>query len=328
MKAVIVIDMLNDFFGNGVLSEQRNSLVQSINRLVSAYREKGHLIVWVRQEFEADLSDAFRVMKEHHTRITIKGTPGCELLSDLTIDEKDQEVIKKRYSPFYETTLDQLLEEHRITELILCGINTHACVRTAAIDAYQRDYPVYLPRDCVGSNDAEHHDISLKYLGKFIAKVVHSDTLIARLDGQQALSFRQASVEDYSSVRDRAYANMINIVLPIWGEWKEEAFKDCYDSRSNFLVHLGGRSIGHIGVKIEGKVLRIKDIQIDGDYQSQGYGRQCMDWIEKYAGKNHCAEIELVVFKSNTVAHSLYLKLGYGVKNEREHSWVMTKAIQ
>jgi nicotinamidase-related amidase len=33
----------------------------------------------------------------------------------------------------------------------LAGINTHACIRTAAIDAFQRDYDVILAGDCIAS---------------------------------------------------------------------------------------------------------------------------------------------------------------------------------
>jgi nicotinamidase-related amidase len=38
----------------------------------------------------------------------------------------------------------------------IAGINTHECVWTTAVDAYQRDFDVVLARDCIGSYDAEH----------------------------------------------------------------------------------------------------------------------------------------------------------------------------
>ncbi len=39
---------------------------------------------------------------------------------------------------------------------MLAGINTHACTRMTAIDAYQRDLAVILPREAVDSYDKEH----------------------------------------------------------------------------------------------------------------------------------------------------------------------------
>ena len=62
-------------------------------------------------------------------------------------------------------------------ELVLAGINTHACVRTTAIDAYQRDWKVIVASDCVDSYDREHHEISMKYMQDKIASVMSNAEL-------------------------------------------------------------------------------------------------------------------------------------------------------
>jgi isochorismate hydrolase len=85
--------------------------------------------------------------------------------------------IKKRYSAFYGTTLDHILAGLRPDGLILAGINTHACIRTAAIDAYQRDWEVILAADCVDSYDQEHHEISLRYMNGKIASVMSNEEI-------------------------------------------------------------------------------------------------------------------------------------------------------
>jgi isochorismate hydrolase len=56
--------------------------------------------------------------------------------------------------------------------VILAGINTHACIRMTAIDAYQRDWKIVLAADCVDSYDREHHDISMKYMKDKIATIM------------------------------------------------------------------------------------------------------------------------------------------------------------
>jgi isochorismate hydrolase len=61
--------------------------------------------------------------------------------------------------------------------LILAGINTHACVRVTAIDAYQRDWEIVLAADCVDSYDREHHDISMKYMKDKIATVLSNQEI-------------------------------------------------------------------------------------------------------------------------------------------------------
>jgi nicotinamidase-related amidase len=177
---LIVIDMLNDFLEKWDPA-RRQELVRSINELVGLMRQRGWPIIWVRQEFEADLRDAFPEMKEKGIRITIKGTAGCEIAAEVGTDSSDPVVIKKRYSAFFGTDLEQMLEQRKPDALILAGINTHACVRMTAIDAYQRDWRVVLAADCVDSYDREHHDVSMKYMKDKIATVMTNQELYLAL---------------------------------------------------------------------------------------------------------------------------------------------------
>ena len=178
MKAVLIIDMLEDFFREGALKSIRKELTERINALTSRARSVGVPVVWVRQEFREDLEDAFLVMKKRHIRITIAGTRGCEILAELEKAASDYEIVKKRYSAFYGTQLDGLLSELKVKELVLAGVNSHACIRTAAIDAYQRDLEVTIPRECVASSDIEHHNVTLRYLGHVIASIVNLDDVL------------------------------------------------------------------------------------------------------------------------------------------------------
>ncbi len=122
-----------------------------LTELVAIIRSQKRPIIWVRQEFRWDLQDAFPEMRAKGIRITIAGTAGCQITSELMVDPSDTVIVKKRYSPFYGTALDQVLADLKPDGLILAGINTHACIRMAAIDAYQRDWEVILAADCVNS---------------------------------------------------------------------------------------------------------------------------------------------------------------------------------
>jgi nicotinamidase-related amidase len=172
--------MLNDFLEEWAPS-RRQELVRSINELVELMRQLGQPIIWVRQEFEPDLRDAFQEMKDKGIRITIKGTAGCEIASDLATAPSDPVVVKKRYSAFFGTELEPMLERWKPDVLLLAGINTHACVRMTAIDAYQRDWKVVLAADCVDSYDPVHHDISMKYMKDKIAAIMTNQELRSAL---------------------------------------------------------------------------------------------------------------------------------------------------
>jgi nicotinamidase-related amidase len=104
----------------------------------------------------------------------IEGTFGSKILEELQQLSDEREIIKKRYSAFFHTELDDLLKRLNPAFLVLAGVNTHACIRTAAIDAYQLDYRVQIISDCVASADQRHHDVTLDYLER-ISKVVKLD---------------------------------------------------------------------------------------------------------------------------------------------------------
>ena len=185
MKTVIlVIDMLNDYFLSGRLKDSREELCSRINELVAWGRERDDVnIIWVRQEFKADLSDAFLVMRRDNISKTIEHTKGSQILDELVRHKADLEIVKKRYSAFFQTKLDDIVRDNNIRQMILCGINTHACIRTAAIDAYQRDLGVIIAADCVDSYDEEHHTMSLNYLGKAISRVMNNEQIKRELQG-------------------------------------------------------------------------------------------------------------------------------------------------
>jgi nicotinamidase-related amidase len=169
--AFFVIDMLNEYLDRWPVPD-RTRLLRSTLKLLTLLRAKQVPVIWVRQEFEVDLSDAFLEVRQKGIRTTIKGTPGCEIVPELRPADRDPVLVKKRYSAFFGTDLDQLLASLEPDALILGGVNTHACIRMTAIDAYQRDWPVILAVDCIGSYDKEHHDISLRYMRDKIARVM------------------------------------------------------------------------------------------------------------------------------------------------------------
>lgn len=179
---LLIIDMLNDFFQQqAVLNEQRHRLVESINALTEAFRNHRQPIIWVRQEFEPDLHDAFLDMRKKNAQLTIAGTEGSGLLPELALGPEDKIIVKKRYSAFFRTDLDEVLREQQPELLVVGGINTHACVRTTVIDAYQRDYEVVVASECIASYDEAHHEITKRYLDGGISRLLPNSEIIRML---------------------------------------------------------------------------------------------------------------------------------------------------
>ena len=177
---LLIIDMINDGF-EGWNGASRTALTRKINQLSLVFRNKDLPVIWVRQEFENDLSDAFLEMRAKRIRKYIKGTSGCELLHELATSPQDEIIVKKRYSAFFGTELDQTLARYKPDLLVLAGINTHACIRTTAIDAYQRDWETLLAGECIDSYNRDWHTSSLEYLDGRVASVKTNDELEALL---------------------------------------------------------------------------------------------------------------------------------------------------
>lgn len=161
--SLIVIDMQNDFLDK-LEERSRTRLVARCNELIDIFRAAQSPVIWVTTSFRPDLADAFLEMRDRHLAAAIEATPGAELDAQLRQYDGDPVIVKKRYSAFFGTDLDTLLGRTQPDYLVLAGVNTHACVRTTAIDAYQRDIRVLLAADCIDSLDAEHARISMAYM--------------------------------------------------------------------------------------------------------------------------------------------------------------------
>lgn len=155
------------------------SRIHYTNELVQSFRAANLPIFWVKQEFKADLSDAFLEMKDQNISITIEGTHGAEIHEDLDRRSSDIVIVKKRYSAFFGTPLERLLNKKSISKITLAGVNTHACIRMAAIDAYQRDFRVVIAEDCISTQDEEHGRVSLRYMKNKIAELKSNKQILS-----------------------------------------------------------------------------------------------------------------------------------------------------
>lgn len=175
--ALVVVDLLNDYFDaelwpNSVIPRYRTVLVERTNALVRICRRRAVPIIWVRQAFAPDLSDAFPHMRASGRAYTVAGTPGAVMLPELEVAPEDRQVAKRRFSAFFETDLHETLQGLGCRRLVLAGITTAWCIRSTATDAYQRDYEVLLAGECMMGFTTEDHESSLAAMDGFIGKSV------------------------------------------------------------------------------------------------------------------------------------------------------------
>ena len=174
------IDLTNDCL-KPLAASDADRIIGATNELVGFFRRIERPIVWVRQEFAPDLSDAFLEMRKRGIQAHVAGTAGAQLDARLDARAADLVIVKKRYSAFFGTDLDRLLENLGVDTLVLTGVNTHACIRTTAIDAYQRDLEVIFASECIASYDEEHARISMRYMDGKIGDALTNREIQIRL---------------------------------------------------------------------------------------------------------------------------------------------------
>jgi nicotinamidase-related amidase len=180
--ATIIIDMQVDFFlPHPRLMQNRPKLTANINALAAIARRNGSPVIWVKQVFASNLHDAPLEVRRGGHRIVIEGTEGANLLPELDFGASDTILVKKRYSAFFGTQLDSNLKDLDCKQIVVAGVNSHACVRATVIDAYQRDCDVLLAQDCIDSHDEQHHSVSMRYMDGKLGVAMNNEQIDAEL---------------------------------------------------------------------------------------------------------------------------------------------------
>ena len=88
---------------------------------------------------------------------------------------------KVRHSAFYSTTLEYLLQQRGVKEVVLVGQVTEQCILYSALDAYVRHYSVCVPTDAVAPIDRDLGDAALRMMERNMrAALVETAELIDR----------------------------------------------------------------------------------------------------------------------------------------------------
>lgn len=202
-QALIVIDMQNGFLNpeSPLCIRGARSTVPACARVIAACRREEIPVIFVNRAYRADGSDV------EHTRCQVWAeggrplTPGStgplsvENPPELGRRPEDYEIVKPRYSAFFQTSLDLLLRRLGVDTVVLAGTTTPNCIRTTCYDAVCLDYKVTVLEDCCSSNTGEIQRANLLDMGNIGAKILSSGDFLSALDGG-VLSVRPARMAD------------------------------------------------------------------------------------------------------------------------------------
>lgn len=177
-SAVLVVDMLNDFFkdGGAMVLEGGEVLYEPIERLTHSARELNIPVFWLNQTLGPN-DTLFKKRAIH----CLKGTWGVQIVNELTVAEEDVIVPKRRYSGFFQTDLDLHLRERNIQQVIVTGVVTNICVRSTVNDAFFLGYDVFVPEDCVAATSEQLQQSHLYDIDTHYGSVVTLDYLLTMM---------------------------------------------------------------------------------------------------------------------------------------------------
>jgi nicotinamidase-related amidase len=169
-KALIIVDMLNDFVLEGAPLQVRGAekIIPSIKKQIEIAKKENYPVIYVCDNHDANDKE-FEIWPKH----CVEGTDGAKVVKELAPESEDIIVPKTRYSGFYNTNLDEILKKHGIDTLIVTGLVTNICVLYTVADAVSRNYKVIVPKDCVIGLDDYGHEVGLYQI-----KNVHNGEII------------------------------------------------------------------------------------------------------------------------------------------------------
>ena len=173
--AVLLVIDLQTYFQQIV-----QPVLGNIKKVIQFCGQKNIPVIFT-QHGHTDAASDGGVLGEWWGQVILHGTKDWKFIPEMKIEPEDRVLQKKRYSAFFETDLEKLLQSKGIKDLIISGVMTNLCCETTARDAFMRDYRVFFLIDGTATGKEDHHLATLKNLGYGFAYLMTCDELIQNL---------------------------------------------------------------------------------------------------------------------------------------------------
>ena len=161
MKALVIVDMLEDFVHGTLANPHAESILPPLKELLAHFRRRGWVVVYANDAHEPG-DPELAIWGEH----AMAGTAGAQVVAELAPWPGPLELIvpKRVYGAFDGTELDEQLRALNVDEVVLTGQHSHICIRHTAYGALLRGYRITVPRDAVCAFDGIDEEEALAYL--------------------------------------------------------------------------------------------------------------------------------------------------------------------
>ncbi|MEB3336445.1 MAG: isochorismatase family cysteine hydrolase [Leptolyngbyaceae bacterium] len=178
--ALIIIDMQRDFlepggFGDALGNDvsRLQAIVPTLKQLLEAFRAHHLPIFHTIECHKPDLSDCPPSKLNRGKgelkigdmgpmgRILIKGEPGNGIIPELAPLPDETVIHKPGKGAFFDTGLELMLHQKKITHLLVTGVTTEVCVQTTMREANDRGFECLLVEDATESYFPEFKQATL-----------------------------------------------------------------------------------------------------------------------------------------------------------------------
>lgn len=174
--ALLLVDVINDFdfVDSEKILRYARPMAEHIAALKRRAKQTNIPCIYVNDNFGKWQSD-FRKLIEHCLR---DEAPGKLIVEHLLPLEDDYFVLKPKHSAFFSTTLDTLLRYLGVSRLVITGVAGNICILFTASDAFMRDFEVWVPSDCIASNEESDNRHALQQMQQILKAHVEPSTEI------------------------------------------------------------------------------------------------------------------------------------------------------
>lgn len=144
-EALILIDIQNDYFSGGQMPLPLIDIAAgNAARLLADARKSGRLVIHIRHIGPPN-APFFRT-----------GTNGSEIHQSVRPEAKETVIEKHRPNSFFETCLEEFLNDAGVTKLTLCGAMSQMCVDATTRAAVDLGFQVTLVADACAAASVAH----------------------------------------------------------------------------------------------------------------------------------------------------------------------------
>ena len=159
---------------------QMQALPAMINQFVKGFRARGGLPIYIKamsDDQHSSPTDKWLNKLKGYTRPPVGSDPELDFYG-LEIPD-DAVIIEKQSDGFAQTDLKNILEEHGIRTVLVCGVRTEICVRRTAERSASEGYLVFVLRDLCATRDANEADAdqALMFLNAYTGVVIDTQKM-------------------------------------------------------------------------------------------------------------------------------------------------------